>query len=306
MIQQCTIPTAPPGRPHTLGELFSTYQAEYLSGRAPSTQYAHRVFFAQTLREVGDKPLGDITAETMRAWKTQLLSTRKHGTAHKYLSRLSTVFNVAVEEYQWLAESPLKRVRKPAPSRGRVRFLAGDEYVRLLQACRQSRNRFLYPLVLLALSTGARKNELLGLQWSAIDLTQGRVTLWGSKTYRHRTVPVTGEALQLLRELEAARQPAVQWVFPNPDGTRPRRIATAWHKSIQRAGMQDFHFHDLRHTCASWLAMSGASLRDIAEILGHSTIQQTMLYAHLTQGHTDKVVERMTQQFLNNPAQQGA
>jgi integrase len=97
-------------------------------------------------------------------------------------------------------DNPLRKVRKPKEPRGRVRFLSDDERQRLLHSCNASRNRFLYTLVVLALSTGARKMELLSLTWRDIDLQRGSITIHESKNDERRTLPLTGVALDLIRQ----------------------------------------------------------------------------------------------------------
>lgn len=89
-------------------------------------------------------------------------------------------------------------------------------------------------------------------------------------------------------------------MFPSANGLKLLDCSTAWEQAVRRAGLEDFHFHDLRHTAAIYLAMSGASLRDIAEILGHKTLAMSAKYAHLTQAHTAQVVERMAQHLFGD------
>jgi integrase len=209
---------------------------------------------------------------------------------------LSGVLTVAVVDLDWLPSHPMGKVRKPPGPAERVRFLDADERTRLLAACQQSRQHSLYMVVLLALTTGARKTELRRLRWPDVDLEQGVLKLARTKNKEKRAVPVVGQALARLRELAAAGQAG--WVFPSAYSPQPVAVDKAWQVARRRAGLVDFHFHDLRHTAASWLAMSGASLREIAEILGHKNIKQTMKYAHLTAPHTRGVLERMAAQFL--------
>jgi integrase len=76
-------------------------------------------------------------------------------------------------------------------------------------------------------------------------------------------------------------------------GQADLNFSKAWTTALRRAGIQNFRFHDLRHTCASYLAMSGASLLEIADVLGHKTLQMVQRYAHLTEQHTQSIVERM-------------
>jgi integrase len=137
-----------------------------------------------------------------------------------------------------------------------------------------------------------RSGELLSLTWRDVDLTRGLVALHDTKNGERRAIPITGYALELLREY-GQRRGHTDILFPNDTGTRPRSIRRAWEHAIRRAGIDDFRFHDLRHSAASYLAMNGASLMEIAEILGHKTLSMVKRYAHLSEPHTRNVIERM-------------
>jgi integrase len=102
----------------------------------------------------------------------------------------------------------MRHIRKPSTPKGRVRFLSQDERVRLLDACRQSRNPLLHPLVVVALGTGGRKEELRCLRWPQVDFELGAVRFTKTKTALDRAVPLLGEALQVLKELHRQRRPA--------------------------------------------------------------------------------------------------
>ena len=230
----------------------------------------------------------------------QLCRRLKPDSVREYMDILSAVLTVGVNELAWLPEHPMhgRKVRKPPASRGRVRFLSPDEQERLLQACRASHKPGLYPLVFLALTTGARRGELLSLRWQAVDLARGWLRLEQTKNKEPRAVPVPTVALELLRQW---RQEAAETadVFPRTSRT-PWPYEYAWQKALLKAGLAgSFRFHDLRHTAASHLAMSGASLIEIAEILGHKTLAMVRRYSHFTQAHTQGVVERMAQQFVH-------
>src|SRR5262245_39071439 len=216
-------------------------------------------------------------------------------TVRRYLAVLSHAFTVAVQEWEWVPENPFLKVSKPKEPRGRVRFLSEDERQRLLDSCQVSRNSSLYTIVVLALSTGARRGELLSLHWSDVDLKRGMLTFRKTKNGETRAVPLTGYALEVLAHHTKIRRPDTTLVFPERTGTRPMSIREAWKFAIQRAGITNFRFHDLRHSAASYLAMGGASLTEIAEVLGHKTLQMTKRYTHLTESHTRGVVERMNQ-----------
>jgi integrase len=282
---------------HTLQSLFHAYLAETSLEHRPSTHYQQRCFFGMVLRDLGPVPLVDCTPDLWRQWKATMSSRCARSTLHKYLSFLTRAFSYAVE-CDWLPLNPLAKVRKPSPGPSRVRFLADDERQRLLMACQMSRNWTLYPLVVLALATGGRKNELRGLRWSEVDLDAGAVRFVRTKTHLDRTVPVVGEALAVLRGLVTRQRPGVALVFARGDGTAPREMECAWSTARRVAGVRDFRFHDLRHTYASYLAMAGSDLRTIAELMGHRKVQQSFLYAHLLPSHTREAVQRMSDKFL--------
>ena len=189
----------------------------------------------------------------------------------------------------------MPRVARGPESRGRVRSLSDDERRRLLDECRQSANRYLYPVVLLALSTGARRGELLSLTWPQADLSRALIVLHETKNSDRRVLPLAGPALAAVRELAKVRRLDTALVFPRENGQVPVDITGAFNSAVERAGMEDFRFHDLRHSCASYLAMSGASLAEIAEVLGHRTLLMVRRYAHLSEAHTAGVVARMNE-----------
>lgn len=285
---------------HTLADLCTQYQDEYLIDKDPQSRYWWQCFCGKLLRELGDGPLSIFTPDVIRAWKLSLSQRYKPGTVHRYLSRLSRLLRVAVEEYGWLETHPMTRIRKPSPGRGRVRFLTTEERIRLLAACAASPNEMLYPVVVLALGTGGRKEEIRQVQWRNVDLTRGVVRFVETKTDHSRSVPLLGEALTVLQALYAQRQEGVPWVFPARDGQGPRLVESAWGTARKQAGLADFPFHGLRHTFASYCALAGASLKDISELLGHRTLAETLRYTHLLDGHTRGIVEAMHQRFLQD------
>ncbi len=292
----------PPAQPHTVRALFAAYTKEVLPSRKPTTRYQHERLMLWMLKEWGDMLVTELTPAFLRQWRDALL-TRGYGpgTVCRYLGALSGILTFAVNEVEWLDKHPLRsgRVRKPPQPKGRTRFLTEEELTALLEACKQSHNQYLYPIVVVALHTGMRKEEIRSLQWSRVNLERGTVTLFDTKNGDTRVVPLTGEALVLMKELEQQRHPKVNWCFPRWDGLKPTEFERAWEVAVRK--IPDFRFHDLRHSAASYLAMSGASLLEVARFLGHRNIQMTMKYAHLTQDHNEKVVERMAVAFLHAP-----
>jgi len=194
------------------------------------------------------------------------------------------------------------KVKKSKEPRGRVRFLSDDERKALLQSCKDSDSRNLYAIVVLALSTGMRQGEILGLTWDVVNLKKGQITLHDTKNSETRSVPVTGVALQLLKDHAKVRRLDTTLVFPSRKGDKPADIRSAWLSALDRAGIEDFRFHDLRHTAASYLAMSGATLAEIAEILGHKTLAMVKRYSHFSTDHVSGVISKLDDRMFGGEA----
>jgi integrase len=178
-----------------------------------------------------------------------------------------------------------------------VRYLSPEERGRLLLACQRSSESRLYPLVVVALGTGGRQGELLDLRWGEVDLARGQAVVDG-KNGERRALALIGPTAAALRDLARVRRLGTDLVFASFRGVAafPRK---AWERALADSKVQDFHFHDLRHTFASYLAMSGASLPELAAALGHKTLAMVQRYAHLAPAHTAGVVRRMTEKFLS-------
>jgi integrase len=291
---------------HTLAELIDRYEKEILSQRQGDCRNKRRLLrYWKT--ELGSLLLSDVTPAAISACRSTLLAgitvrkkQRGPGTVVRYLAALSHVFSIAVRDWGWLEDSPMRRVTKPKEPQGRCRFLSDDERMELLRACRQSTSRALYAVVVLALSTGMRRGEILSLRWPQVDLTRGRITLERTKNGDRRSVPLAGLAHEMLTEGSAVRRIDTDLLFPGSDGARPVDITKPWETALKRAKINDFRFHDLRHSAASYLAMSGASLLEIAEVLGHRTLAMVRRYSHLTEGHAHGVVTRMNERIFNH------
>jgi integrase len=278
---------------HTLGELLERYSREVLPSKRPGTQAHQGPQLAWWTQQLGHLHLDQVTPARLAACRDLLAETRAPATVNRYLAVLSHALTLATREWQWLEVSPLQRVRRLREPRGRVRYLTDEERPRFLAACRASHNRCLYPVVLLALSTGARKQEILSLTWSNIDLQRARLTLPHTKNGEPRTLPLVGPALEMVHTLASGRRSDTPLLFPRADGRAPLDLRYAFQHALRAAGIADFRFHDLRHSTASYLAMNGASLVEIAEVLGHKTLQMVKRYAHLSEAHTAGVVARM-------------
>ncbi len=181
----------------------------------------------------------------------------------------------------------------PETPDGRLCYLEAPEIGRLLDACRESRNSYLAAVVLLAVHTGMRKGEILGLEWERVDLSSARITLYQTKSGKPRGVPINRDVYEALIALEPDAERRRGRLFPAGNDRRGSQIRTAFEAALTRAGIASFRFHDLRHTAASHLVMRGATLQEVKEILGHSDLRMTLRYAHLSPAHLRGAVERL-------------
>jgi integrase len=214
------------------------------------------------------------------------------------MAALSHAFTIAVKEWQWVDDNPFRRVSKPREPRGRERFLSDDERDLLMKASKASTHPWLYPVVILAVSTGMRRGEILSLRWPQVDLKARRILLHDTKNGSSRSVPLRGLALTVIAELSKVRRIDTDLLFSGTDPSKPFALDNHWRAVAKAAKLKDFRFHDLRHTAASYLAMNGASTIEIASVLGHKTLQMVQRYSHLTASHTEAVVEAMNERIF--------
>lgn len=186
---------------------------------------------------------------------------------------------------------PCRSVERRPENNERTRFLSDDERARLLQACKASPWPRLYLLVLLALTTGARKGELLGLHWGDVDLARGVAHVGRTKNGDPRVLVLVPAVVDELRRFLGADKALV---FPSPRRSdQAFSFEPRWHEALAAAKVKACRFHDLRHSTASMLAQNGATLLEIADVLGHRQLAMTKRYSHLTTQHKAALIGRV-------------
>ncbi|GBE29091.1 transposase from transposon Tn916 [bacterium BMS3Bbin04] len=287
---------------HTLADLIERYEnTVLLHKKDPRNQQRQLKWWRE---RYGKRLLSDITpALITEARDTLREGERSDSTVNRYMAALSHPFTVASKEWQWIETNPVLRVSKLKEPRGRVRYLSDDERNRLLAACKVSKNPDLLLSVILALSTGARKAEIWGSKWEQVDFARELIVLHETKNQERRVLPIKGRALELLRDRSKVRSLETDLIFPSKkDPKRPMDLRAPWELALNQAQIEDFRWHDLRHSAASYLAMSGATPGEIAAVLGHKTLQMVKRYAHLSEAHTASVVEKMNKLFISGNA----
>jgi integrase len=232
-----------------------------------------------------DTALAEITASRISEYKGHRLTAVTGATVNRALALLRHLLRLAHEEWEVLDAVP--RIRLEKESEGRLRWLTPEDATRLLDVCRDSRNTDLLDLVEFALFTGMRRGEVLGLTWDRVDRARGVVLLDITKNSRRREVPLNSRADAVLARRGSKSSGLVF-------GTRRwDHYRTAWDLAVERASLVDFHFHDLRHTFASWAVQRGASLQEVRDLLVHSSLAMVMRYAHLSPEHLRTAVARL-------------
>lgn len=207
-------------------------------------------------------------------------------TINRELALFSAAINHANTEWDWQLPNPVKG-RKLKEPEGRVRWISRAEAEALIRAAEmEPKAGHLSDFIRLALNTGCRAGELLGLEWKRVDLKAGLIHLEAehTKTGKRRSVPLNQTARQAIinrARFRAQHCPCSTWVFCDETGVRIASVRRSFTTACRKVGISDFRIHDLRHTCAAWLVSAGVALAEVRDLLGHSTVKMTEKYAHL-------------------------
>lgn len=306
----------------TLGQFIDEHYCDWLVANTKSGKLraaAIKAAFPALL----DKPLTAISAMSIEQWRSARMKAGiSASTTNRNITALRGLFSRALD-WEMIPKHPLKTVKiLPEPS-GKARWLSDDEEKRLRTAldAREERDRagrdnanqwrtarkydllpdlraatfvdHLKPMVLVSLNSGLRQGELLNLSWSAVDLKNAIITIYGenAKDGEDRHIPMNAEALATLKQWR--EQTPGDLVFPGPTGAAISEIKTAWGKLLKDAEIKNFRWHDMRHHFASRLVMAGVDLNTVRELLGHSDIKMTLRYAHLAPEHKAAAVQKL-------------
>lgn len=298
------------------------YRTWLTAERPHSAAETLRRLDALFLPTLGDLPIADIRPAQIESWRALRRAAKvTDQTMDRDLSDLRGLLSKAVE-WDAIARHPLAELNLPvSPSQEIVRYLTTEEAPRLSAALKArdeemkaARARFntwrlarqktplpeygtypdaLTPLVMTALYTGIRRGELFRLTWRAIDWQSHTLTIRaerGRKNKKTRRIPINAILLPILRTWRG-QHPKTTFVFPGRTGAPLTNVQSSWENVLKAAAIEDFRWHDLRHTFASWLVMKGVSLYRVSMFLGHSTETTTRRYAHLAPDQDREAVE---------------
>ncbi len=301
----------------TLQETIDRYRDDVMPHKATSTQRAQKSYLDYWAKELGEFGLAyidtNLITKKMRVLeysgdmrRAKITKPKSPRTLKLYRDCLSQIFKYAILWGQ-IGENPIEQmptIKKSSPAR--TRFLDESEIEALLEECKASANPWLYLIVIFALSTGARKSEILKLKVTDVELSRHRAIFRDTKNGETRSVPIVKHLAKLLKKhlltidtLYESRAVNNGLVFPNTIGDKAIDIRSAWELARKKANINNFRFHDLRHTAASYLAMNEATSIELSVILGHKTLQMVKRYAHLSTDHTQSIVEKMNEKMFD-------
>jgi integrase len=284
--------------------LFEDLAKQYLeyskNSKSSRTYVSDQSIIRKLAAQFWDRMIGDISMLDVEKYRNRRRKEVSTSTVNREIACLKHMLNKAVD-WGYLADNPLRSMKLFKEPPGRVRYLTERELSRLLNYCPDK----LRSIVIVALNTGMRKGEILNLKWQDIDLNHRLITIKQTKNNEIRTIPINDTLHAELRSMN--RELDSQYVFVNERTGKPYTdVKTSFKTARKRAGIDDFHFHDLRHTFASRLVMAGENIRTVQELLGHKDIKMTMRYSHLSTAHKQNAVRKLdvcTNTVMENEAQ---
>jgi len=270
---------------------FNDYAKQYLAyskaNKAWSTYKRRDRFSIDHLTSFfKDKYLFEIAPEMIEKYKTLRLEKVSPASVNRELACLKHMFTKAIE-WAYVNSNPAKTVKLLKEPPGRLRYLVPEEIERLLDAC----SDHIRPIVIAALNTGMRKSEILNLRWKEVDLRNRKITVINAKNNESRVIPINQTLHQEL--LTLSEKDKGEHVFSDRNGQPYGDIKKGFSSALNRAGIEDFRFHDLRHTFGSHLVMQGVDLKTVQQVMGHKDIKMTMRYSHLSPEYVQEAMERL-------------
>ena len=238
-----------------------------------------------------NKNLSDITQYSVEQYQEMRRKKVSSATVNRELACLKTLFQKAIE-WKKAEGNPAKKVRRYKEME-RERILTPEEAQRLLDVAAPH----LETVLTIALNTGMRRSEILGLRWKSVIFAKRYIHIENSKNGKSRNIPMNPIVFNALKGMDKTRE----FVFYNHKTKGPiKSVKTAFIAAYKKVGIKNLRFHDLRHTAATRMIESGIDLATVSKILGHSSIQMTMRYAHPTPENMQRAVDKLGE-FFDKP-----
>lgn len=262
----------------TVNQLLERYFNDRLKVKMNTTIERDKTLRKNISEYFGDYALSQVNSDMITVYRQKRYAEgRSIATANRELTFFRNAFNVAIKHYKWCSINPVAQTKFDAENNIRDRWLTIEEEKTLLSTLK-GRYR---DIVELALHTGLRKSEVLSLSYSNVDLFR-RVVVVKGKGNKVRTIPLNQVSLNILKERFKIRHIGSNLVFGDRNGNTIQKtlLKNTFKKALKLSGIEDFRFHDLRHTFATRLAHAGIDIYTISKLLGHNDISTTQRYAH--------------------------
>lgn len=302
---------------HTFKELAEKY-LEFCANQRDYRVKGIRI--QQLVSDFGNLPLKNFTLQLIENYQSRKLAQPRPplkgskisrpplalATINRQLACIKHMFTKA-SDWNMVSDATCKQVHKVKlgkENNRRDKFLSAEEIQALLDACDsnvisitgktiQQKQAHLKPIIIFALNTGCRKDEILSLKWENVDLKHGFINLVETKNGDRRQIPINDTLRETLKGL--TRRLDVPFVFHDPEtGKRFQDIHRSFNTACRKAGIHDFVFHSLRHTFASHLVMAGVDLTTVSRLMGHKSLTMTLRYSHLAPNHLTSAVNALT------------
>jgi len=233
----------------------------------------------------GEKNLHEITTLDVEKFKIERMNIVGKNSVNKNLGCLRAIFNKAIEWKLLEGVNPVHNKQFFKLENRRLRYLNKNEIKRLLSCCKGH----LKDIVEFTINTGMRQGEVFGLKWENVDFNTGLIHILITKSGEKREIPMNESVKTVLARV---RKPCgAVYVFSSINNKPFNNIKRSFRTALNKAGIMNFRFHDLRHTFASHLVMSGVDLLTVKELLGHKKMEMTLRYSHLSGEHKMKAVQ---------------
>lgn len=235
---------------------------------------------------LGDLMLNEITLDVIARLKESRLKDVGKSTTNRYLAVVRAILKRAVDEWDWLDKAPKIKLFKE--SEGRIRFITPEQVQTLLGELPAHQR----DMVIFALRTGLRQSNVFKLEWPQVNLEQAHMWVNASQSKNRKpiSVPLNDEALAVLLR-QVGKHPVR--VFTYAGKPIANANTRAWRNALKRAGIEDFRWHDLRHTWASWHRMQGTPTHELQQLGGWKTGAMVERYAHLAPDHLANAAARL-------------
>jgi integrase len=270
----------PIGEDKTVRELLDKYLKEHSARNKQPGSHERDQCMAKTVnRFFGDVPLASMSPKVISEYKVKRRDEGVGpGTVNRELALLSHAFNLAVREWEWMANNPVSRVSRERVNGHIERWLTFKEQEKLLAVS----PLWLREIILFAVNTGWRRSEIIRLTWDKVDLFRKTLTILEQKNRGKDTQPFNEQVLEVLKARNKVRSIKSNLVFYNDEGGQldGRNVLRAFYIAVKKAKLSHCRFHDLRHTFATRLAQAGVDLYKVQKLMRHKTPLMTQRYAH--------------------------